>query len=252
MPKILASEPHEVYAKTVIKAYHRVSSNAASEAILKIGAILPAAWRMHSDQALYMCEEDLEKFIGQQSEARSGVDMLLHERIREISELQKHEGLNPPTIPATMLFCADLIAGDFVNVFLSPGGFTNAMAARGWPLSGFAFDAEELIRRGAEYRPEDLGFRFRNAISNTLKSDFGKHSAYEAIKITLEEKRVDVLKGDDALKALKLFDKPSHDPTAHREYDWPANPEIVWHGPLPLDLAIEFWMNGKLVEARAA
>jgi hypothetical protein len=253
IPKILASLLRERYAKTsMVKAYHRVSSNSAYEAILGIGAILPAAWRMHSDQALYLCEGELEDISGQKPEARQGVDRLLHERIREISDLQKREKLNPPLTHTTMLFCADLIAGDFMNVFLSPGGFTNAMAARGWPLSGFAFDAEELIRLGAEYRPEDLGFHFKSAINSTLRSDFGKHGAYEAVKISLEEKRLKVLKGNDVLKAMKIFDKPSHDPTAHREYDWPANPEIVWHGPLPLDLAVEFWMNGKRVEGRAA
>jgi hypothetical protein len=235
----------------VIKAYHRASSNDAYEAILKIGAILPAAWRIHSDQALYMCEGELEQIYGQKPEGREGLERLLKEQAEAISELQKREGVKPPKNPATMLFCADLIAGDFMNVFLSPGGFTNMTIARGWPLSGFSFDAEELIRRGAEYRPEDFGHSFGHSVRDALRSG-DADEAYEIAKRKMEEQHRWALKGDEALDAIQVFDNPSHDPTTHKEYAWPSDAEVVWRGPLPLDLAVELWVSGKLVETRVA
>jgi hypothetical protein len=235
----------------MIKAYHRVSSNTAYETILGIGAILPAAWRMHADQALYMCEEELEN-SEQQPESRRGVDRLLHEQIREISELQKREGLNLLKTQSTMLSCLDLIAGDFMNVFLSPGGFTNATIARGWPLSGFAFDAEDLIRRGAEYRPRDFLSQYRGAVSGTLRSGLDEDRAYAAARASLDIAKAGTLTGDEALKALAIFEGPEHDPTGYKKYDWPSDAEVVWRGPLPIDLAVELWVGGKILETRVA
>lgn len=236
----------------MIKAYHRVSSDEAYEAILSIGSILPAAYRIDPDQAVEMCEKELGDIGFQTTEARRGVARLLDERVREVIELQERESVRSARAPATMLFCADLLAGDFMNVFLSPGGFTSASLARGWPLSGFGFDAEELVRRGAEYRPQDLLFSFRHAVAKTMRTGLGEQESYKAVKQELERQRHGTLYEDAALEALKVFDDPAHDPTSHKKYDWPSNAEVVWTGPLPLDLAVEVWGSGELLETRVA
>lgn len=236
----------------MIKAYHRVSSNAVYGAILEAGAILPAAFRVDPDQAIEICQRELDGIGHQNHEARRGLERLIDERVSEIASIQARDGIRPSRTSPTMLFCVDFLAGDFMNVFLTPGRFTNAAMARAWPASGFAFDALELIRRGAEYRSEDLLFHFRNVVSQTLRSDFGEHGAYEFLKLGLEEAHRRALSGDDAIEALQIFRNTPHEPSGRREKSWPANAEIVWRGPLPIDLATEFWVDKEIVETRVA
>lgn len=236
----------------MIKAYHRVSSNSVYEEILDAGAILPAAFRVDPDQAIEICQRELDGIGHQNHEARRGLERLIDERVSEIASIQARDGIRPSKTSPTMLFCVDFLAGDFMNVFLTPGGFTNAAMARAWPVTGFAFDALELIRRGAEYRSEDLLFHFRNVVSQALRSDFGEYGAYEFLKLGLEEEHRKALNDNDALEALQAFENTSHNPTGHREKHWPANAEVVWRGPLPIDLAKEFWVDKKIVEAGVA
>lgn len=233
-----------------IKAYHRVSSNDVLQIITDLGVILPAAYRMDPDQARQLCRAELNK-RNPPAAVRLGIDRLLDERVEEIAALQEREWIRPPkTEGGSMFMCDDLLSGDFMNIFLTPGGFTGAMIARGWPLSGFEFDAEELIRRGAQYRKEDFLWGYKSALLKALESSSGPDT-YATLKADLAAVQTRAKYGDEAVEELAIFDVPGHDPTTHGEYAWPSSAEVVWPGPLPLELATAVWHNGKILETVA-
>jgi hypothetical protein len=230
----------------MIKAYHRVPSNKAFHEILKAGALLPAVYRAHPEAVVEACTQEMNKIVeASMTPARAGVTRILEERVDQIEAIQEQEGITPIPNPDSMLWCADLAGGDFQRVFLTPGVFVGDSAARGWPLTGFAFDAEELIQKGAEYRREDFLSDFRFALRKVLESDLSEEEAYAQASQNIDLVLDQALDGETALEAIQIYDDPSKDPREHPKYDWPSRSEVVWTGPLPLDLAVEFWLNGK-------
>jgi hypothetical protein len=59
--------------------------------------------------------------------------------------------------------------------------------------------------------------------------------------------------GEDALQALEMFRlQPGEEtlrPHERRKYEWRSGTEVVWDGPLPLDLAVEIRRDDQVIWA---
>jgi len=244
----------------VFKAYHQVRQPADVDAILETGAVLPLIRFIEPSQVRASCADFLRAFRSRHRQeprkvAMAGFGAVIEEAIDAIQRRQEGLGIRPAglpwkstgwsgeggEVPATNLQCEDILAGDITFVFLSPGYWTND-----WRPSGFGFDAEELVRRGAVVRPEDFLARFIRHIESVLMKEWGSP---EEAKTEIERGLARIVEdeqiyGADALAALRRFDR--QDVRKLRA----AGPEIVWLGPLPVDLAVEVWKNGWRREIR--
>jgi len=168
--------------------------------------------------------------------------------------LEVQERFPGPKTSETALKCEDILSGDAGRIFLSPGNWSEAGRGLGWPLSGFAFNAEYLVSRGARCRPRDLLSAYWSLIRKTL-DDPEVASPTEAkrriLDGLLEIQDGGELDGEDALAALESFRLQPGDELLH-PYDrersgWPTQTEIVWDGPLPVGVAVEIWRDDRIV-----
>lgn len=231
----------------MILAYHRVSSNRVLEAIMDAGRIIPAAYRLDPERIQGLCADMLRDASGP---GMQGVLELVEEATAYFMEIQ--ESFPGPKTRETALKCEDILSGDAGRIFLSPGTWSEAGRALGWPLSGFAFDAERLIELGARFRPKDLGSSywslFRRVLENSDSPADAKERILDGIRKIHEKGE---LSGRDAIKALEIFLlKPGEEgltPDERRKYEWPSGTEMVWDDPLPIDLVVEIRKNDQIL-----
>jgi hypothetical protein len=236
----------------MIKAYHRVSSNEALKAILDAGQIVPAAYRLDPARIWDLCQEDVGRTFDMTSPAGLAITELVEEAVAYFEAMQR--GLQVEKTSATALKCIDILSGDAGKVFLSPGTWSEAGRGLGWPLSGFVFDVETLIGNGALLRKWDFFSSYSVALKNAVESASGlpankikdqfvakiesilnrQISGAEAMEIL---RRYAVAPGEEHLKPYEL----------RHERGWSVQEEIVWDGPLPLDLAIEAWKDDERI-----
>jgi len=231
-----------------MKAFHLVPSRQAMDRILLHGAILPGALRLDPALFLEKCElEILERAdvaaiddpeVKLNTTVFEALKQLASESMEGLRRLQREAGV-VGTQRTTQYACPDLLAGDLERVFLS---------LESWPswarqiseepqLHGFVFDAEDLVKKGARLRPRDLLKKYRWAIEDVLRSRIrSKDKAYTEILKALERVQKDgELRGKGAL-AFMFSDAMYRQREEARESG--VTMELVWDGPLPLELAV--------------
>jgi hypothetical protein len=230
----------------MILAYHRVSSNRVLDAIRAEGRIIPAAYRLHLEKVKQLCDEFLEPYHG--TPVGEALIELIDEALAYFASLQIRTGTY-----ATALKCEDILAGDAGRIFLSPGNWSEAGRALGWPLSGFAFDAEDLIQNGAAYRPYDIGSSYSSQIYKVAQMQVNSAEEAKAAILNIFHDLFDKkqLFGDQALRELEIYrlqpGEESLRPDERGKGSWHSNDEIVWEGPLSLDAAVEIRKDDRLV-----
>lgn len=244
----------------MLKAYHQVRQPGDVEAILETGAILPLINFIDPSQVRASCADFLRAFRSRHRQEPKMVpaaafSAIVDEAVEAIRERQQQGGIRPPglpwkatgwtgeagEVPATNLQCEDILAGDLIFVFLSPGYWTND-----WRPSGFGFDAEELVRQGVGVRPVDFLSHYIKHIESVLMKDWrSQEEAKTAIERGLARiVRDEQIHGAEALAELRRFEK--QDAARLRA----TGPELVSVGALPVDLAVEVWKNGWKREIR--
>lgn len=227
----------------MIKAYHQVGADGWTkkqlrkvlEDVLREGQIYPATHRLAREEMEIECftGKDREATIEQRfpdatPKALAALKWMAQDVIRRLPKRGQTQSL---------FNCTDLIAGDLDLVFLSPGDWYSVM-------NGFVFDAEELLMKGARFRPMDLLGNFNYVIEQVSSRKFKSMlDAMEEIEEALrEERETRELTGEEGIWDLRSCLEGGGD---YPEPDGQCKGEIVWEGPLPLDLAIEVWENGK-------
>lgn len=220
------------------KAYHMVSGGeAALDLIFGEGVILPAAYRADIDQLRELCVDDF------QSRKNRFIKQALFKMLdREIARMTPAEKTTPDK---TYFRCADILAGDAWRVFLSP--FDWHWAREKGP-SGFVFDADDLIRRGASYRSMDFMTIWEDAIDWNLKASSlakAEQVLYQSLKKANEIAGKKEAYGYAAIEWLEGSRLSLLGGVGNQDED---AGEIVWRGPLPVEWATEVWLNGEPIQ----
>lgn len=236
--------PSAAYTPFVIKAYHMVGSDewpredlaAAVDEITLVGELLPAVYRLDQE------EMEAECFSGKNrgSTIRQKWPKATPKALEALEEMarEKIEELPRSGLSRSLFNCADLIAGDLEVIFLSVGDWYSVP-------NGFVFDARELMEGGACFRPSDLLGEYTRALDIVVRQK------YRSVARAREEilAMIDLVKGEmqscgpSAVKVLEACMKGGGICAGKSSTGF----EIVWPGPLSLDLAIEVWKNGKRV-----
>ncbi len=228
----------------MIKAYHQVGSDeweadelaAAIDEVQEIGYIIPASERLDREEMDAECfgDEDRGSTIRQKwPKATPNALAALEELARvKVNDLPKSG------ITQSLFNCADLIAGDLELIFLRPGNWYSVP-------NGFVFDAEELLKHGARFRPRDLLGEYVSALDIVVRQNYRSlRAARREILAMLDLVKGEMeYKGKGAYKVLEECMKGKGICSKQGSYDH----EIVWPGPLPLRMAIETWKNGKRI-----
>lgn len=214
------------------KAFHAVSGGPAAVRRLLDGGELRPAWEhTNPDAAAQLCagwvEEAEKDGSGAVPAAIQALKDLIEERLDEIASV-------PPYSEGSRFQCEDLLAGDYDNVFLSVDEWHQALSTEEVErVSGFVFDAENLIKKGGTLRRQDLIDEYWQTLSNFLYKPGGRKTG-ELKKQLGRVRRKYELTGLGALAAL-------------RREGGEAFGEILFPDRLPLDLAVEVWENGERV-----
>jgi hypothetical protein len=210
------------------------------------GQIIPAAFRLHPERLRELCAETLE--VG--GPGAAGIMELVDEAAAYFEEVQRQ--FPGPKTYETALKCVDILSGDAGRIFLSPGNWSEAGRALGWPLSGFAFDAEQLIRLGARVRPYDLISHYAVLIRHAMQEEpFGAAAKDRVLAGIRRIHKQGELSDEAALNAIQVFRiNPGEElwrPHERRKYEWPSGMEIVWDGPLSLEYVVEIRRDDELI-----
>jgi hypothetical protein len=218
----------------MIPAYHFVPGRAALERVLAEGQILPAIFRLTAETVRGLCKETLDLVLKMYVNPPEPVLVGL-QALRDLAaEAAEHYAAAPgakPGFQTTKLQCVDILSGDGARVFLSPWKWP--LVTRGKP-TGLVYDAEDLVRKGARYRPRDLLFDYTDAVWRGLGAWLTVENAKAAIVRGLRDVSMWEYQGDDALTGLRASEG--------------TRAEIVWEGPLPVDGAREIWFEGERVK----
>lgn len=220
-----------------VLAYHQVGTDSMESSIraallneiLRIGAILPATARVKRREMWEECftpESQTFPLYARFNRATPKALAALQALASEVVSRLPEEGATH-----TLFNCVDVLAGDLDRVFLAVGAWFGPFA------NGFVFDAGQLISAGARVRLSDLFHDFNQAIRRASRQSYRSTAAATraiqgAIERVLDER---TLEDEPAILAL-------HD-CAKR----PGTCELTWDGPLPINLAVEVWREGKLV-----
>lgn len=217
----------------MIPAYHYVPGQAALRGLLAEGRILPALFRLSAGTVGRICGETLDlvlrMYINPPEPVLVGIQAL-RELAQEAAGHYAAQGLGPE-LQETKLQCVDILSGDGARVFLSPWKWP--VVSRGKP-NGLVYDAEDLVRKGARYRPRDLIFDYSQAVWEGLRGWYDVENAKAAIVASLHGVSRWEYRGADALEGLRASEG--------------MRAEIVWEGPLPVEWAMEIWSGGERVQ----
>ena len=213
-------------------AYHYVAGGSdALQRVLLDGKLTPAIDRMDLLASRLRCGDFMATAGARERVHPFSFDSLgdlLEERLDEIDPSDFPEASR--TRSETQFHCVDLLAGDLENIFLS---------LREWPEwlqdpeNGFAFDAEQLVRKGARVRPFDLIDDYEAGIWEALQKDRGQD--VDDLKAVF--RRVQKKNEFRGRKALEFVRSKSRG-------------ELVWKGDLPVNWSDEIWREGQLEWSR--
>jgi hypothetical protein len=235
----------------MIKAYHRVSSNSALRAIIDAGQVVPAAYRLDPSRIRELCRENIGPWLDTASPAGQAAAELIEEAVTYFEALQE---VGAAKTRATALKCIDILSGDAGRVFLSPGTWSEAGRALGWPLTGFVFDAEVLVENGALLRKWDFFSNYQRVLRDVLEDRLigSVEGAKERFLAGIKAIHDKQLSGADAIDILRRYEiaageehlKPYE---MQQRRGFSVQEELVWDGLLPLDLVIEVWQDDMIV-----
>lgn len=217
--------------KKQVKAFHAVAGNAgAVRRLLDGGFLFPATDRVDPAIAGKICQNRIDELTKPDSEAdpraANVVLALISERLHEITAA-------PPYSEMTKFDCEDLLAGDFKNVFCSIGGWHGAIDEETEDVSGFSFKAADLIRAGGVIRQSDLLDAYWQVLADFLYYEPKGRKTMAALKSAfMDVRRKNEISGTAALSVL-------------RKERWDGLQEIVFPGPLPLELAVSAFESGR-------
>lgn len=231
----------------MIKAFHMVGSDEWSEQersdaldeILSVGQILPAIERLDKSEMEAECftgknrgSTIRQKWPKATPKALEALEEIAREKIDELAETG---------VTHSLFNCADLIAGDLEVIFLSLGTWYSTD-------NGFVFDAEELLKQGAKFRPRDLLGEYVSAIRVVVNQTYRTMAqARREIEAMIDLVKAEMqYSGKGALEVLRQCLKKKGVCSVEPSFDQ----EIVWPGALPVDMAIEVWRNGKKIVLR--
>ncbi len=221
--------------------------------IVQVGAVLPAVFFLKPDQIFRLCRavgitlKALKKGFQGYPMALEGLKEAAAEYAERLAAIQATKGIVAPGLEefesseyrlASDLECEDVLAGDAERVFLSLGQWHTSRSE-----SGFVYDAEVLVGLGAAVRPKDLLHHYTRFVQDVLSNpDWSDPpEAGDAIAKGLEEIRSrNEIRGSDAVGFLNGLSG------APRKVA--SESEVVWDGPLPVDLAVEIWKSGKEIQ----
>lgn len=228
----------------MIKAYHQVGSDewspedlaAAVDEVMRVGSIIPAVDRVDRKEMDRECftDEDRGSTIRQKWPKATPNALAA---LEEIARTQVNK-LPDSGITQTLFNCADLLAGDFELVFLRPGDWYAVP-------NGFVFDARELLKKGARFRPRDLLGEYVAALNVVVTQKYNSlRAARREILAMIDLVKGEMeYKGEDAYKFLEECLKGKWI-CKDQGYDH----EIVWPGALDIRLATQTWKNGERVD----
>ena len=222
----------------MIRAFHQVGTDRLDTfgrslllyKLIREGAVLPAINRLERREMYEECFGDdgycpplSERYAWASPKAKEALKEMVLDTINQMPE----DGSK-----ASMFNCGDVVAGDLENVFLTIGRWYHFE-------NGFVFDAEELIKAGAELRPMDLQADFTTNMVEITKEPYrsvsqAKNSIQKAIDLFF---KTHAWHGPEAIKALRKSRKTGSYESA----------ELVFPGPLPVALAVEAWDDGVLI-----
>jgi len=224
-----------------VKAYHQVLGEGAFERVLESGIIIPAVMRVDPTGVETKCMDWVDEWDRETKDPDVAVLQAMREMLSDATQDMRHAqaeaGVTVKT-RKTNLFCIDILFGDIWNIFLSPFEF----ALEG-DQTGFVFDAEELVARGASVRLLDFMQKYGPVVDTVLRRKQGQHieDPRERLMAVLEEAVGSLERtGDEALEVMRTAEKEG----IKGWYDM----EFIWkEGALPIDWAIEVWEKGKLI-----
>lgn len=221
----------------IIKAYHQVGGDdrtpeqrkAFLKQVLDLGEIVPAIQRIQRQEMYNECFTEqsqgghsVHELLPRDSGADASEALIL--MVKEKVALLPEDGSTH-----TMFNCLDLLAGDFERVFLSVKDWYNSP-------NGFVFDAEELLMAGARYRPRDLLGYYAQAVEGFVDLTY---DSVEDARRELKRALANVRKSHEATGETGIY-------LLRTDCAKEACPgEVIWLGPLPLQLAIEMWREGR-------
>lgn len=201
--------------------------------ILSVGEIKPAIERLDRSEMEAECFTDPARgaTLTQRFEKATPIVMKALEAIAK----EKIAKLPDSGFTHGLFNCVDLIAGDLEYVFLKPGNWYSLP-------NGFVFNAEDLLKKGAKFRGQDLLGGYNAVIEGASEESF---TSVSDAKRYLEEELGAIHEffqstGRAAIQKMKVALPPSPGDLA----------EIVWPGALPVSMAVEVWENGKKVTSR--
>lgn len=216
----------------MIPAFHWVPKEAFRE-IADSRWIVPAIDRLNPEIFQDKCAAELEN-VAYHLQGKPIDPMAFKGLGQLIADRLEHFSSSSPGSRHTFsqLGCIDFLAMDAENVFLQVGQ---------WPMwagenpTGFVFDAEDLVRRGAFFRDKDLAPLYWDGLLKVMLKKFETADQAEDEIVSMfgdVQKKYDKFDAA-ALNALKKKVRGSQPP------------ELLWHGRLPVALAIDWLYEGE-------
>jgi hypothetical protein len=218
--------------------------------VLREGVIYPGIRRINPEALQTLCfsgdsEEGMpalyDQFIGDyggdgpQKIAWDALVGLVEDSVERVKSIQRSEGW-VPSQARTQFMCLDLLAGDLGRVFFSIWNW--AWWVPKGDETGFVFDAEDLIRRGACVRPHDLLKRYTMDVIDQLARKFmsRERAARGIMQAIRKAQRDGQWCGDEATEFLHGKDSGSAEDKAMVSG---SRAELVFTGPVKLEWAID-------------
>lgn len=230
------------------KAFHQVWGISVKE-LLRKGSLKPAIDHIDPDFIADSCfdaVDDLQMEMIRKDRAVSyDAVEVLHEIVQHeaemVEEYQRDEGIQGRTTHSN-LTCLDILAHDFDKIFCSAFNWIDPSANP----SGFVFDADFLINKGATLRSDDLIETYKDAIKGVLTETMSRGEYRDAFADVIER----VLRDNERTGSLAkaYLGRVEKEGKADAKKGRKGTIEIVFAGELPLEWAKEVWHEGKRIK----
>jgi hypothetical protein len=207
----------------MIPAIHFVHGGSkVLSAILNADEILPAIDRINGLAVRQICGNLDATLQHADPRAYQAFQDLLDERLLDIQEHASGTW--------SEFRCEDILAGDLGRVFLSLAEWPEIYKKHN--KNGIVFVAEDLVKRGAAIRYQDLLPEYESALQEFFES--ASRKTVDVLERALDKvRRKGEIRGAAALAYLRLG-------------EFEGTEEVVVDGPLSLDRAEQIWRDGEM------
>lgn len=229
------------------KAFHQVWGIPVKE-LLKKGSLKPAIDHIDPNFIADSCFDavddlQMEMIRKDRAVAHEAVEVL-HEIVQHEAEMvdkyQRDEGIQGKTTHSN-LTCLDILANDFDKIFCSVFNWIDP----GANPSGFVFDADFLLDKGATLRGDDLIESYKDAIKKVFTETMSRGEYRDAFADVIQRVLLDNERTGSIAKAF--LDRVEREGKADAKRGRKGTIEIVFAGEIPLEWAKEVWHEGKRV-----